>query len=457
MQQPKDERLVELAERHNVAQFVSFSPGGRPRIRHNRIRGHSPDHLFTDPRAAVDALMRASAGSLNVRSFRLGRDKGNPFEYGVRKTDEVVDIVQTLAADGYYVIVNETIDTADGGVSGVVLGDLIEFAPLDTPRGVEKPGAVSLPYQLGSRLLQTVYGFRLDIRAAAGERVEFSVHPTRVGYRRGHVLLWEIEHGAPIQLEPAIFWPNRFSRFIGDKAYGLLIAHLLGLPVPATTVIARTVAPFRLGRPTGTAEMWLRTCPTEQRPGHFTTTFGWEDPYALLAREDPDGSAISAVLAQEGVDARYSGASLPGPEGDADYVEGVPGRGDEFMQGRQRPDRLPAEVVRDVRALAARARQTLGPVRLEFVHDGRQAWVVQLHLSAKRYQAGVINPGTPADGWLEFDPSAGLDELNSLIDRAVEESKGVRVVAPVGLTSHVGDLLRRANVPAEFHLQGAAP
>ena len=35
----KDERLVELSEQHNVAQFVSFSPGPTPQVRHCRIRG----------------------------------------------------------------------------------------------------------------------------------------------------------------------------------------------------------------------------------------------------------------------------------------------------------------------------------------------------------------------------------------------------------------------------------
>jgi hypothetical protein len=452
MQRPKDERLVELAERHNVAQFVSFSPGAKPELRHTRIRGYPPDHEFFDIYSAVEVLLRTGAGSVNVRSFRPDRDKGNPFNYGLRSVDDVVATLRSLAADGYSTIVNETIDTADGGVSGVVLGDVIEFAQHDTPRGVEKPGAVSLPHGLGSALLQTVYRFPLNVHASAGERVEFSVHPTRVGYRRGHTLLWESEQGEPVRLTPVISWPNRFSRFIGDKAFGLLMAHLLGLPVPATTVISRPIAPFRFGRSTGTAEFWIRTCPAEQRPGHYPTKRRWQDPYAMLARSDPDGSAISSVLAQEGVDAEYSGASLPGGDGEPDYVEGVPGIGDEFMQGRQKPEKLPPRVISDVRDIAALARRTLGPVRLEFVHDGQRAWAVQLHLAATQYRVGIISPGEPESGWLEFDPTAGLDHLNNLIDRALSQRSGIRVVSPVGLTSHVGDLLRRANVPARLEV-----
>jgi hypothetical protein len=453
MRTHKDERLVELAEQHNIAQFVSFSPGSAPEIRYSRIRGHAPDEPYTGVQAAIGALIRMSAGTVNIRSFRPGRDKGNPFEYGIGKVEDAARIVGSLAAEGYSTIVNETIDTNDGGVSGVTLGGVMEFTPFDTPRGVEKAGVASLPHQIGLDVLRGVYGFTPDVGARAGDRLEFSVHPLRVGYRRSHTLLWELEQGAPVALEAKVTWPNRFSRLLGDKAFGLLIADVIGLPVPSTTVFPRDIAPFRFGRATGTSEFWMRTCPAEPRPGLFTTTFGWADPYSVLSREDPDGTVISSVLAQESVDPEYSGASLPAEADEPDHVEGIGGRGDEFMLGRRRPEELPALVVRDVRELARRARQVLGSVRLEFVHDGRQAWVVQLHLSADRYKTNIINPGEPADGWLDFHPDSGLDRLRDLIAQAEESGNGVRVTGQVGLTSHVGDLLRRADVPARLDLR----
>ena len=448
----KDERLAELAEHHNVAQFVSFSAGETPSVRSYRIYGHPSDGKFADLTAAIDALLRASAGSVNVRSFREGQDKGNPFKYGITTTDSAVATVRELAAEGYSTIVNETIDTDDGGVSGVMLGGILEFTPFDTPRGVEKPGTVSVPYELGIGILSTIYGFQPDLPEAPGARVEFSVHPMRVGYRRGHTLHWEYESVEPVALEPRLVWPNRLSRHIGDKAFGLLIAHLLGLPVPRTTVIARSVAPFEFGRATGTTEFWVRTCPVEPQPGRFTTLFGWHDPFKLMAAEDPDGTDIASVLAQEGVTPVYSGASLPAADG-PDYVEGVAGRGDEYMQGSQGSQRLPPDVVRDVRDLAERASWVLGPVRMEFVHDGTTAWVVQLHLTSSKYRPGIINPGVPENGWLEFDPASGLAELRDLIAVAQREGRGVRVIAPVGLTSHVGDLLRRARIPARLDVR----
>lgn len=453
MREFKDERLVKMSKRHNVAQFVSFSSGATPRVRHGFIRGQTVVPDSDDIRTPIEMLLSGSAGSVNVRSFRPSREKGNPFEYGITKIDEAIAVVRALAADGYFTMVNETINTGDGGVSGVVLGEVMEFAPLDTPRGVEKPGAVSLPYKLGMDLLSTVYGFRPEITARAGERLEFSIHPLRVGYRHTHTVLWEVEQVPSVRLTASIFWPNRFSQFIGDKAYGLLIAYLLDLPVPATTVVPRMVAPFRFGRSTGTSEIWMRTAPAVQKPGYFPTTFGWVDPYTLLSREDPDASALPSVLAQEGVDAVYSGASLPGETVGTDYIEGVAGRGDMFMLGQQQPEALPPAVVNDVRDLATQASRVLGPVRVEFAHDGRRAWVVQLHLAAQQHRSGVISPGEPDAGWIDFHPEAGLDALNELIEHATATGQGIRVVGQVGLTSHVGDLLRKSQVPAQLRLR----
>ena len=107
-----------------------------------------------------------SAGTVNIRSFRPGRDKGNPFEYGIGKVEDAARIVGSLAAEGYSTIVNETIDTNDGGVSGVTLGGVMEFTPFDTPRGVEKAGVASLPHQIGLDVLRGVYGFTPDVGAA---------------------------------------------------------------------------------------------------------------------------------------------------------------------------------------------------------------------------------------------------------------------------------------------------
>jgi hypothetical protein len=217
--------------------------------------------------------------------------------------------------------------------------------------------------------------------------------------------------------------------------------------VPATTVVGRRVAPFRFGRPTGGGEPWLRTCPAEPVPGRYPTRRGWGDPFALLAAEDPRGAEVVAVLAQEGVPARWSGAAVPGQDGDL-LVEGVAGFGDDFMLARAAPARLPPPVADDVRRVGTRAAAALGPVRLEWAHDGDRPWVLQLQLATAAASATTIHPGE-ASRWHRFDPALGLDSLRELI-AGVGQGEGIEVAGDIGVTSHAGDLLRRAAVPSRL-------
>jgi hypothetical protein len=441
----KDELLSRLAEHANVAQFISFGPHPELPQRHGRLRGHRPDHRFATPEAAVDALLAAAGGSVNVRSFKAGAG-GGPFTYGLTRRDDVLAVLRARAGAGLHTIANETVDVHDGGVSGVAMGGMVEFAPGDTPRAVERPGTVALGHDAALALLGTVYGFMPDLAGHPGQRVEFSVHPLVAGVRQTHTILWELEPAAPVALARRLSWPNRFSRLLGDKAFGLVVADLLGLPVPATTVVGRRVAPFRFGRPTGGGEPWLRTCPAEPVPGRFPTQRGWRDPFALLA-EDPEGTEVVAVLAQEGVHAQWSGAAVPAHDGGL-LVEGVAGFGDEFMLARVAPARLPERVVDDVRRVGARAAAALGPVRFEWAHDGGQAWVLQLQLATVAASATTIHPGT-ASRWHRFDPSHGLERLRELI-ASVGQGEGIEVAGDIGVTSHAGDLLRRAAVPSRL-------
>jgi len=444
----KDEMLSRLAAQANVAQFVSFGPGGDLPQRHSCLRGHAPGHRFASAGDAVGALLSlASGGSVNVRSFRAGAPKGGPFSYGLTRRDDVLAVLRARAGDGLHTIANETVDVHDGGVSGVALGGVVEFAPGDTPRSVESPGTTALTHDHAMALLRTVYGFTPGLDGHPGERVEFSIHPLAAGVRQAHTILWERERVDPVTLASRLTWPNRFSRLLGDKAFGLLVADLLGLPVPATTVVGRRVAPYSFGRPTGSGERWLRTCPAEPVPGRFPTQRGWRDPFTLLAAEDPSGADVVAVLAQEGVGARWSGAALPDAGGGL-LIEGVPGFGEDFMLARAAPGPLPDRVVDDVRQLGARAAAALGPVRFEWSHDGGTAWVVQLHQATTTATRTTIHPGTPAR-WRQFDPALGLERLRDLI-AAVDPGDGIELTSDVGVTSHAGDLLRRAAIPSRL-------
>lgn len=441
----KDDVLADLAVDHNVALFASFSPG-EPRVRHFVSRGTDSSPAEIDG-AVARLLTESREGRLNVRTFRRDESKSSPFVYGLESGQEVVQTVRAFAAEGLFTIVNETIDVHDGGVSGVRLGGTVEFAPDTTPRGVERADVARMPIALANQLLSTVYGFPVDVPGGACERIEFSVHPQRVGHRGSHVCVWESEAVEEFEVDTVPSWPNDFSRLIGDKAFGLLIAHLLGAPVPRTTVVSRRIAPFSFGEPTATGEWWLRTAPGQQEPGRFTTRRGWVDPFQLMSEEDPGGTRISAVLAQEGIPAVYAGATLPGDDS-GDFVEGVRGVGDRFMLGEEAPTAIPGHVVSAVRSTARHLSAVLGPVRVEWVFDGRTVWVVQLH----RVGAEPVSALSPGDAqeWVTYDPSDGLDALRELVRHLAESTTGVVVAGRVGITSHVGDLLRKARIPARF-------
>lgn len=445
----KDRSLDRLAETGNVAQFVSFSPSaGKARQEFSRVAGHSPNDPFLSERMALETLLRLSSDdSINLRSFSPNDPRSREFIYGIKNVDDAVSALHRLIASGLFVIANETIDVADGGVSGVAQGGVLEFAPDDTPRCVETGRVASLPIAWGLSILETVYGFRPDLGPTDGVRLEFSIHPKPRGWRKTHTLLWEHEVIEGESHRAALTWPNDFSRHIGDKAFGLLMANVVGLPTPKTTAISRRVAPFSFGLPTGSREVWTRTCPREPEPGVYTTVKGWVDPFALMAREDANGAAISSLLCQEAVPARYSGAAIVTADG-ALVIEGRQGEGDLFMLGISAPELLPATVIGDVRAAHHRLDGALGPVRFEWVHDGAKVWIVQLHLGATRSTSKVLVPGD-AQEWVRFEVGDGLDRLRAQL-RELPVAVGLTLVGNVGLTSHIADVVRKAGRPARI-------
>ncbi|RWP09994.1 hypothetical protein [Mesorhizobium sp.] len=445
----KDEVLNGLATVGNVAQFVALRPNaGMLEQSYSRIAGHSPNHRFaTVNESLAELIARSGEGKLNVRSYRPHDPRSREFVYGLELLDDVLAHANRLAADGLHLIVNETIDVHDGGVSGVLQGDTVEFAPDDTPRCVEKPGVASLPFLQAIDVLSTVYGFKPELRAASGERTEFSIHPIKRGWQQAHTLLWEHETNVPGATTAAQRWPNHFSRFLGDKTFGLLVAQTLGMQVPRTVVVNRRVAPFVFGTPTGSAEVWTRTCPVEPHPGLYTTVKGWTDPFALLASEDPEGKIVASVLRQDAVPAGHSGAAIVDADGNL-IIEGRSGEGDRLMLGIELPEMLPTNVTDGVRSVYRKLRDTLGPVKFEWVHDGARVWVIQLHRGATSSSATTIVPGD-AHTWAEFKVEDGLDRLRVLLEQ-LPPNAGVSVIGEIGLTSHIADVLRRAGLPARL-------
>ena len=445
----KDEILDRLARRGNVAQFVAFRPeAGRPARSYSRIAGQKPNSITHDALDAIRTLLEHSAeNSVNVRSYLPADPRSREFIYGLTEAVEAYEAVKRLTGEGLHTIVNETIDIHDGGISGVLHGDTLEFSPDDTPRCVEKDGVVAQTWEDGAQLLTTVYGFQPDIEAKPGRRTEFSQHQQPKGWMQTRTILWEQEDGAPGSEAPAVVWPNNFSRMIGDKAFGLLIALQCGVPVPRTVVISRRIPPFSFGKSSKGLGVWTRTCPKEAQPGLYTTVKGWIDPFELLAREDPDGGSIASIMSQDAIGAAYSGAALTASDGSL-VVEGVQGEGDRFMLGETAAISLP-ETIRDaVVELEGKLRAKLGPVRFEWVYDGEKAWCVQLHRGKSISSSTTIVPGE-AEEWVAFDVTSGLPVLREVLS-SLGERQGIEVRGNVGVTSHVADVLRKAGRPARL-------
>ncbi len=446
----KDASLDFLAETMNVAQFVSFSPkNGKPKQEFARIVGLSANESFRNVNEAIETLLRSSSNkSVNVRSFEPSNPQSREFIYGLKKVSDAVDAVNRLTSEGLNTIINETINVNDGGVSGVLMGNALEFSPDDTPRCVEKPGTVSLPRGWGRELLGTVYGFPIGLDTSHASRLEFSIHPEPRGWRKSNILVWEYSNQTNVEMATNPVWPNNFSRMLGDKVFGLLVAHHIGLPIPLTTVINRRIAPFSFGRATQSGETWIRTAPNVQVPGKFTTNHGWLDPFELLELEDPQGITISSVISQQGVRQRFSGALIVGADGQL-IIEGKRGEGETLMLGVSSPEQLPSEVIGDVEALFARAKASIGNVRFEWVHDGEQAWIVQMHSGATDSMQGYITT-KEAKYWQTFDVDTGLEKLREAL-KTLPSDTGVVLSERVGLTSHFADVLRRANVAARMN------
>jgi hypothetical protein len=209
--------------------------------------------------------------------------------------------------------------------------------------------------------------------------------------------------------------------------------------------------PLRLRARDGVpTEVWTRTCPIEPHPGLYTTVKGWTDPFALLQIEDPSDRVLASVLRQDAVAAGHSGAAIVGAEGQL-TIEGRRGEGDKLMLGLQKPEQLPGHVADDVRAVHQRLSAALGPVRLEWVHDGMRVWVVQLNLGATASTGSTLVPGD-AKTWVRFPVERGLVRLRDTL-KALPVGAGIILVGEVGLTSHIADLVRKRGSPARLSLR----
>ena len=450
----KDDKLAFMYKKMdcNIARYVSIAPDMS--VRYVNI---DADYVYKGnlKNCILDLIEASNSKSVNIRSFSIESMKGHSLVYGkqANEIDEIIDVIQKNCNGNKYSIINETIDVNDGGISGVILGNIIEFAPNDTPKCVEKPDICFLEKNMGMHLLKTVYGFEPECDFDENYRVEFSLHPHREGLRKSHTIIWEYEKFEDYEYDIKIKWPNKFSRFIGDKPFGLIIADYLGFNVPYTTVISRNVPPFSFGQETGLREKWIRTAPIVKEPGKYYTGDKWTDPFILMQKEELKGDNqinIASILSQSAVDAVYSGGAIIGENQANDVIEGVAGKGDNFMVGADYLDLLPDSVLLKLKVLLNEIRKyyyLLGDVSIEWVFDGTKIWLVQLNQIKEKSLGTIIVAGEPAK-YEKFYVEDGLEQLRSKIKAIKGRNIGIELIGDVGLTSHFGDVLRHANIPS---------
>lgn len=452
----KDDKLAYINDMKlgNIAQYISVDPNGK--IKHIQIGNYDKNKL--ELKELIMALIKSShSGAVNIRSFSPYIMKGNKLVYNktIDDIEEIMEQIQKNCVEGKYSIINENIDINDGGVSGVVLGNIIEFAPKDTPKCVDKEDVCLLEKNLGYYVLKTVYGFEPEIYFDNEYRVEFSIHPNREGVKQTHTIVWEYELFEKVEHNFKITWPNKFSRFIGDKTFGLIIADYLGLNVPFTIVIPREMAPFTFGSRTGLFEKWIRTCPIVKESGKYYSGNKWIDPFILIQEEEAKGDNeinISSILSQDAVDAKYSGGAIISKETVDDVIEGVKGNGDKFMLGQHFENNLPENVQSELKRTMNILRSynnLLGDVSIEWVYDNNKLWIVQLNQIKNNGSGNIIVPGNPSF-YEKFNVKNGLEDLREKIKSIRNKNIGIELVGNVGITSHFGDLLRQSNIPSKI-------
>lgn len=447
----KDSKIASvLGKLINVAEFISIGVDGG--IRHNCTNSEC-----VEIEGAISSLIERK-GSVNVRSFsKDNQQKSTRFIMGITDVSEVLFIIDKNKSENLISIVNENIDVNDGGVSGVILGDSIEFSPNDTPRCVEKEGVCSLPLREGISIINMVYG--VNLMGELGEdvinshRIEFSIHLEPQGVFMKRYTVWEMTKDNSCA-QHHLRYPNNFSRMVGDKAFGLLVAHSFGLfLVPKSLVISRNIPPFSFGCETYSNHQpkWTRTAPVNKVSGKFHTSRRWEDPYLLMQNEEAKGQSdvnVASLIIQDGVDAIYSGAGII--NGDKCMVEVVKGFGDDFMVGERGTEVNEGVSNLVVEWLHKRLLDVFGNCSFEWVVDGEMdVWLVQVNQIDSKFDERNIVLGE-CSKYIDFNVSNGLEKLREVVDTIKGTNLGINLIGNIGVTSHFGDILRINNVVSKI-------
>ena len=440
----------------NVAQFVSFDDKGKVEYYSLKEDVWEPD--YRNKALLLNNLLKyATYGKVNIRTYKLDDNMSHPFIQNLSTIDEIYSYLEKFKEQKLYTIVSETVVTNDGGVSGIMDSDIVEFAPGITPRDIENLSSIEiakLPREMGCAILECIYGTTLaPFKYEKNKRIEFSTHPKPIGSSNNNKLFWQIDKSTAHIDAPDICWPNSFSKMIGDKTYGLMVAYFLGFNVPCTTVYNKNdrVPNFTFGRYTKSKKVWTRSCPSESQPGKYPTfpKYVKSSKFFKLCGDYPD---MVACIHQDEVNAKYSGGMII----DRDYnvwIDGVKGFGDHFMMGDvNNTIQLPDKIYKLVKVVGLElSRKINNSIKVEWVVDhNNEFWVLQLRVDDSVKACSTIVDVECFGNYVEYDPlgDTGLIKLRKLVDDIKDTGDGIVVKRKIGITSHVADILRKNKIPS---------
>ena len=170
--------------------------------------------------------------------------------------------------------------------------------------------------------------------------------------------------------------------------------------------------------------------------------------YMTKERKGEKEINIASLLSQKGVEALYSGGAIIGETENEDLIEGVKGKGDDFMTGEYE-ENLSDEVIEKLKEAMNKFRsynKFLGPVSIEWVYDGKEIWIVQLN-QIKNVSDGTVIVEGKVCSYEKFYVSEGLESLRNKI-KNLKSNTGIELIGNVGISSHFGDVLRQAKIPS---------
>lgn len=514
----KYEPLTWLADVSNIAQYAcivstdvlerdtrerQYVDNENCTVVSTRIRNFTSSESYKTDRDKltdiVEALKSSSpAGAVSIRTFTESKPSGNPFSYNCTSTYIAVEQIINWIQAKYYVIVNETIPIIKNSINGVIYDDTISFTLGATPRFVDdntKDKEPVYPLHIGLSILKILYGKDVDfsIVPERGYRVEFTIYPKKIGYNNNHLVIWEYTklHKDQHPVTPSYNDVNTLSKYIGNKAYGILLASIFGMRVPKS-VLYFYDSPDKIDFHTWTnrkeyitfgctsnrdvngsnkSKIRVRTCPKYNKPGLYSTLLLDRSktvslPHAVrefMYKENlQTGDALASCVLEHNLDSRYSGTVLckvyPDKKKYDLRVECVRGDGESYMLGDDTSfTTIPKWVRTQIENQCILLNNYLDykiDVKLEWVATKYKVYIVQMQFTNIAEDTTVIYSGDMKNA-VVFDASLGLDALTMFIDNMLrDKGKIVPVIlkGKVGIGSHLVDVLRVNHIPSVLKL-----